>query len=210
MTHAMGIGMEAVSREEFDRLEEYFRSRGSACLIDLCPMADESVISEVMSRGYQIIEFNNLMLRRLTDADILSGADGVTVVGEDRREQWCRVVMQGFSGLQEVSEEEVATMMALPTMGTILLAELNGSTVGGAAMGLQQGIALLYGDATLVAARGQGTQQALIRRRLSMAREAGCEWAMATVIPGSGSHRNYERCGFELFYMRVNVKREWA
>ena len=120
------------------------------------------------------------------------------------------MVMQGFSGLQEVSEEEVATMMALPTMGTILLAELNGSTVGGAAMGLQQGIALLYGDATLVAARGQGTQQALIRRRMSMAREAGCEWAMATVIPGSGSHRNYERCGFELFYMRVNVKREWS
>jgi GNAT superfamily N-acetyltransferase len=202
--------MEAVAPEEFDRLEEYFRSRGSACLIDLCPMADESVICEVMSRGYQIIEFNNLMLRRLSDSDVGGADDGVAAVGEARREEWCRVVMQGFSGLQEVGEEEVAAMMALPSMGTILLAERDGRPVGGAAMGLQQGIALLYGDSTLVAARGRGVQQALIRRRLSMAREAGCEWAMATVIPGSGSHRNYERCGFELFYMRVNVKREFA
>ncbi len=38
---------------------------------------------------------------------------------------------------------------------------------------------------------------------------AGCDLAAATVIPGSASHRNYDRCGFQLVYMRVNVIREW-
>jgi len=32
---------------------------------------------------------------------------------------------------------------------------------------------------------------------------------MVSVLPGSGSHRNYERAGFELIYMRVNLMREF-
>jgi hypothetical protein len=32
---------------------------------------------------------------------------------------------------------------------------------------------------------------------------------MTTVLPGSGSHRNYERAGFQLIYMRVNLIREF-
>lgn len=39
------------------------------------------------------------------------------------------------------------------------------------------------------------------------AARAGCDLAMASVLPGSGSHRNYERGGFQLVYMRVNVSR---
>ena len=69
LTHALGIGMNgAVSDEEFDRLEAFFRERGSPSLIDLCPMADLSVIEQVTRRGYKLIEFNNLMLKRLAHA----------------------------------------------------------------------------------------------------------------------------------------------
>jgi GNAT superfamily N-acetyltransferase len=75
-------------------------------------------------------------------------------------------------------------------------------------MSIRGGVALLFGDATLPEARGRGVQQALIGHRLRLASEAGCEWAMASVLPGSGSHRNYERMGFGLAYMRVNVMRE--
>jgi hypothetical protein len=36
MTHAMGIGMNGpVSEEQFERLEAFYRERGSSCLIDL-------------------------------------------------------------------------------------------------------------------------------------------------------------------------------
>ena len=44
MTHADGHrhGYGAVAEEEFERLETFYRERGSSCLIDLCPMADDS------------------------------------------------------------------------------------------------------------------------------------------------------------------------
>jgi hypothetical protein len=32
---------------------------------------------------------------------------------------------------------------------------------------------------------------------------------MVSVLPGSLSHRNYERAGFELIYTRVNLQREF-
>ena len=51
MTHALGIGMRpGVSTAEMERLEAFYRERKSACLIDLCPLADDSVISFVQSR----------------------------------------------------------------------------------------------------------------------------------------------------------------
>src|SRR3954468_10675519 len=46
MTHAMGIGMSgSVPEEELARLESFYAERGSSCLIDLCPMAHDSVIA---------------------------------------------------------------------------------------------------------------------------------------------------------------------
>jgi GNAT superfamily N-acetyltransferase len=75
-------------------------------------------------------------------------------------------------------------------------------------MNIHQGAVAFFGDATLRSFRGRGVQSALIARRARLARDAGCDLAVACVIPGSGSHRNYERLGFQLVYMRVNVMRE--
>jgi len=55
--------------------------------------------------------------------------------------------------------------------------------------------------------RGRGFQSALIAERLRQAARNGCDLAMASVLPGSLSHRNYERAGFQLIYMRVNLMR---
>jgi GNAT superfamily N-acetyltransferase len=77
------------------------------------------------------------------------------------------------------------------------------------AMGLAGGVALFTGDATLPEARGRGLQLKLIRARLLAAQRDGCDLAVASVLPGSVSHRNYERAGFQLVYMRVNLMRQF-
>ena len=77
-------------------------------------------------------------------------------------------------------------------------------------MGIRDATALFYGDATLPSARRQGWQSAFIRCRLAAAQQQGSDLAMASVLPGSGSNRNYERAGFQLIYMRVNLMREFA
>lgn len=212
MTHALGIGMSGpVSSDEFDRMEEFFRSRGSASLIDLCPLADATVVEQVMGRGYRVIEFNNLMLRPVEAVDAeyeLPAPLGVTCATEDRYAEWCRLVMRGFSGVVDMPDEAVEVLLNLRSVGDSFFGEISGEPRGAAAMAMHDRMGMLFGDSTLTEARGQGLQTALIRHRVALAARAGCDYAMACVVPGTASHRNYERCGFRLFYMRVNVQRD--
>jgi GNAT superfamily N-acetyltransferase len=204
VSHAVGIGMNgAVSAAEFDELEEFFRSRGAACAIDLCPMCDLTVLEQVQRRGYRIAEFNNLMVRGVVYSDRWLEAAGAAQTSDHAT--WSRIVACGFSGLEEPPPEMLGTMGSLETFGEMFVVGED----AGAAMSERHGVALLYGDATLTAARGRGAQGALIRARLARAAEWNCQWAMACVVPGTGSHRNYERAGFQLAYMRVNVMREF-
>jgi GNAT superfamily N-acetyltransferase len=204
MTHALGIGMGPVTKEEFDRLEAFFFDHGGDCLIDLCPMADVTVIEEVVKRGYQVIEFNNLMLREVLvgDAKCSVPADlRVRRVGPEQSLEWRRTVARGFSNLDEPPPDLVDLMASLDSFGEAYLAD-----GGGGAMAVRDGIAMMFGDATVPEARNRGIQSALIRARLARAVALHADLAMVTVIPGTGSHRNYERAGFTLAYMRVNLK----
>lgn len=208
MTHALGIGVSGpVSVEEMERMEAFFRKRGSACLIDLCPLADTSVIAYVQSHPYRITEFNNVMVRRIHTEDVFEPVSGVRLVPAEEMGTWARVVSEGFSEAMPVTDE-MMKMMTETCGGSQCWLAGDGTPVAAAAMGIFESVALFYGDATLMSARRQGWQSAFIRRRLAAAQEQGCDLAVACVLPGSGSHRNYERAGFQLIYMRVNLMRE--
>jgi GNAT superfamily N-acetyltransferase len=213
MTHAMGIGMSGpVEEPEFDRMEGFFRTRGSPSLIDLCPMADPTLIRYVQERAYRVIEFNNILVCGLEPGDpfpALPPRLSVQKVRPEQDELWSRLVARGFLEKDDVPDEFLAMMSSVRGIADAFLAFLDGQPAGGGAAGARQGLASFYGDSTLVAARGQGIQRALIEHRLAHFARTGCDLAAATVIPGSASHRNYDRCGFQLIYMRVNLMREW-
>ncbi len=203
LTHAMGCGLSGpVSADEIERLEAFFFTRGSECLIDLCPMADLGLVQAVIDRGYSIIEFNNLLVRKLTPADGEWSFVGTHIepVVEATRIEWINLVADSFEAPAEL-------LSNVPVYGDTLLVRLGGMPAAAAGMATEDGVALLFGDATLQGSRGLGLQSGLIRERVARAARAGCDLAMACVLPGSGSHRNYERAGFQLFYMRVNIKR---
>jgi GNAT superfamily N-acetyltransferase len=205
----MGIGMRgAVPEEELERMELFFRDRGSSCVIDLCPMADTSVIAFIQSRPYRVIEFNNVMARRIAPDEIFEPVEGVRPIGEGELAHWSRVISEGFSEYMPVSKPMVDLMSATcKDVHCWFAGEYE--PVGGAAMAVQEGVALFSGDAILQPARRQGWQSRLIRERLAGAQRLGCQLASTTVLPGSASHRNYERAGFQLIYMRVNLMREF-
>ncbi len=209
MTHVMGMGLgAAVSIGELEEMENFFRDRGSACLIDLCPLADPVVLEFVGMRPYRVIEFNNVLARRIARDESFEATRGITPVPEGHLGEWSRVVSEGFSEHMPVSDEMVELMSATCKAPRCWFAGEDGP-VGGAAMGIENGVALFYGDSILPAARGRGWQAALIRERLAAAQRDGCDLAMVSVLPGSLSHRNYERAGFELIYTRVNLQREF-
>ena len=58
---------------------------------------------------------------------------------------------------------------------------------------------------TLPAYRRQGVHAALIRARMVVASEAGCDLVVVHTVPGAPSQRNVLRAGFQLLYTTVEV-----
>ena len=210
LTHALGIGMHGpVEEAEFDRLEDFFRSRASAVVIDLCPLSDASVHQLIQQRGYRVIEFNNVLARQLSPSDVFPApCEGLTVrrALPEEGETWARVVASGFTELEQPPSEFVDMFRPAPEL-ECFLGYGGGEALAGAALCRGSGVAALFGAATVARGRGRGFQSALIAERLRQAARNGCDLAMASVLPGSLSHRNYERAGFQLIYMRVNLMR---
>ena len=91
------------------------------------------------------------------------------------------------------------------------LARIDGRVVGGCCGRIipEARIAALYGTATLSAFRNRGVQSALIERRLHEAALAGCEYAVVSTQPATGSQRNMERRGFRLAYTKLVMTHEF-
>ena len=209
LTHAVGLGMHGPLRtEDMDWIEEFYRARGAAVSVELCPLADVSVIDLLGDRGYQLTEFNNVLVRPLAEtAPGSSGAVRRACANEERL--WAHTVGCGFLEKDELNAEEVEVGRAIWHMpdAHCFLAFSNDRTAAGAAMSMHAGLATLFADATLLGYRGAGWQSALIRERLCAAIAAGCDLATATTMPGGVSQRNYERNGFHVAYTKAVLVR---
>src|SRR5882672_12969924 len=61
-TQAVGIGLDGpVSDEEFERLENFYRSRAEPVRVETCPLADASLLGHFGTRNYRVTEFSNVM-----------------------------------------------------------------------------------------------------------------------------------------------------
>jgi GNAT superfamily N-acetyltransferase len=209
LTHAVGIGMSApVAEAELDRIEQFYHSRGVPCAIDLCPLADEGLIRMIQSRGYFVTELNNVLARRIQPGEQFAADTRIRRMEAGEQSLWSRVILCGFADRDEPAEETAEPLLSPSPEIHYFLAEQDGCAAGGAAVGIRAGVSWMVGDATLPRARGRGLQQALIAARLALAAGCGCDLAAVAVVPGTSSHRNYVRSGFELVYMRVCVARE--
>jgi len=207
MTHAIGMGLRGEVRvEELVHLESFFTDRGSACIVDLCPLAHASVHFYFQTRPYRLAECNNVMAREIAADESFEVPPGVRRIGAAEYTEWSSIVCQAFSEQMPVTDEAIAMMSATCKASEAWIAGA-GEPVAASAMDIHDDVAHLYGDATLPSARRAGWHSALIRSRLAAAQQRGCRIAMASVLPGSQSHRNYEHAGFRLLYMRVTLVR---
>jgi hypothetical protein len=139
MTQAIGVGMNgAVDAAELERIEAFFHSRGSAAIIDLCTLADPTLLGMIHERGYGVREITNVLVRRLDpDEEFPALGPGVKVepVAAHQYPAWTRVVMQGFAGQDDVPEEQVAMMASLDPWPEAFFGLWEASQSAGAAMG---------------------------------------------------------------------------
>ena len=212
ITQAVGLGLNgAVSKEEFDRLEEFYFSRNEPVRVETCPLADGSLIEHYRERGYYVSEFSNVMVRPVEKPGPLAIPAEIEIqrMADGEIDLWTLTVAQGFAEHFPVSQEllDVMRLFASGKNAECYLARIEGKVAGGATLAARGRIAGLFGASTLPAFRKRGVQTALLETRMARAAELGCELAMSLAQPGSASQRNITRQGFRTLYTRVKFER---
>lgn len=216
ITQAVGLGLDGpVSEEEFDRLEEFYRSRREPVRVETCPLADPSLIELFGKRSYRVTEFTNVMARPVAAGERWPApSPGVTIekCGPELIDLWTMTVSQGFAEHYAVTQEllDVMHMFALGSGTECYLARADGKVAGGATLSMRGDVAGLFGASTLPAFRNRGVQTALLHTRLERAAAAGCDVAVSLARPGSVSQRNIVRQDFRVLYTRVKFEKDIA
>jgi GNAT superfamily N-acetyltransferase len=210
----VGMGLYGeVTSEDMDRVETFFRSRGVSSTIVVSPLADMSLLRLLGQRGYGVAEFNSVLIRKIKAEEPFPPPADIAIerVTPETVSPWMHAIAEGFAQNIPVAEEVFGAFASLP--GDLsFLARIEDMVVGGCGGRIipEARIAALFGTATLPAFRNRGVQSALIERRLHEAALAGCEYAVVSTQPASGSQRNMERRGFRLAYTKLVMRREWS
>jgi len=220
LSQAQGLGLhEPVVGDDLERMERFFRDRGTATQIEVASLADPSLLGALSVRGYLIAEQTHSLvcpLKRGTlreqpiDRSTSVGTVEIVRVGSDGLEQWVDVVLRCFfEGAESPppSLREGAIAMSMVPGFTAWLARVDGQPAGGGSLMIHDGLALICGDGTLPSYRHRGVQTVLLQARLAHAVSSGCELAAICTQPGSGSQRNAERQGFQVVYARTMLIR---
>ncbi|MFT7868145.1 MULTISPECIES: GNAT family N-acetyltransferase [Amycolatopsis] len=202
-----GLGFAGLP-EGLDEVEAAFAERGAPVQVELCQLADPAVGAFLTARGYRLESYENVLGRRIGNSGFPAG---VRACRDDELETWLSAVAeaslvadeQGVPSHEDFPRDLLVN--ALRDMAGVrrYLATRDGEFAGGASFRVTDGIAQFSGAATLPAHRRRGVQTALLRARLAAAAEAGCDLAVVTTQPGSKSHQNAQRQGFDLLYARA-------
>jgi GNAT superfamily N-acetyltransferase len=214
---AVGLGLNGpVSRDEVERIEEFYRSRGGPAQVDVCPYTDLGFIEMLKTRGYLMTELNNVLYRKLSsDLEQKTIASGFRVEpgSPEKAEVFADIVCHSFFREGDIPPKMKGWLVALfqfPGAMTFL-ATVDGHAVGSSAGQIiaERNMIALFGDGTLPEYRGRGIQTATIHARLCHAAAAGCDLAVVVTQGGSSSQRNYERAGFRVAYSKATMVKEW-
>ena len=174
-----------------------------------------SLLEIARKRAYQIAELNNVLVRKLNPAETFPPGPAGFTIRPGRSEEalaFSAIVRENFfpdGGEPPGFGEMLAPMFAFS--GTItFVAEADGKLVAtGAGLIIHDHkIVGLYGAATLKPYRGRGLQTAILQRRLEVAVQAGCEYAVIVTQGGTTSMRNAERLSFTLAYSKATLIKE--
>jgi len=216
VNRAIGLGMDQpVGAEAIDAVEAFYRRHACSPRIDLCPLADRSLVDALGPRGYAISRVFNAYVRGIGPAEPVTPVPDVTVAeaGPDDAEDWAQAVTQGFLGRDAVAEDDPALLLSRLTIVRpgvrAFLARIGGVPVGGAAMDLHDGLAVLYSASTRLGFRTRGVHRALLGARLAAAAAAGADHACLIGPPGSRTERAAGELGFRHAYTRMVMVREW-
>ncbi|WP_433219127.1 GNAT family N-acetyltransferase [Dactylosporangium sp. CS-047395] len=209
-----GLGFAELPTEaELDDVERWFAAAGSPVQAEVATLADPAVAELLTGRGYRLVGCENVLGCVPSPRPAVPGVDIHQVSSAAALREWLDVVAdavmvddtQGVPSHESFARDTVVTAMLDMARAGLrhYLARRDGVAAGGASLRMAGGVAQLTGAATLPAHRRRGVQQALLAARLRDAAAEAAELATITTQPGSKSHENAQRQGFDLLYTRL-------
>ena len=196
LTTMKGAG-EHLSVSDLDEIESFFRDHHAATVtIEMAPWVSQETGLILGERDYVLADQEDVVARSS------GGAPSGTMPRAEAMpwQAWIEI-MRRTSDLPDESPTEALVSAAAQLTNAQLFGVREGDRWIACAQSVSYDDVVIFGnDGTLPEARRRGAQTALIEARLE-ALPAG-RLVMAEVAPGSGSERNYLRCGFEIAYAR--------
>ena len=207
VNRAIGLGLDApVTPSDMEAIEEFYAIRQTTPSIDLCPLADASLLPLLRARGYLIERhYSVLFLPLPAELPPPNPAIRIARTAPDQADLWINTVGRGFDASDHASTDAIRLLTPNFYGGNshCYLAWMGNAPVGGGGMYPHANVVELGGASTLLEQRMQGVQSALIRQRLTDAHALGCDLAIVLTTPGTASQRNLQRRGFHLAYTKT-------
>jgi ribosomal protein S18 acetylase RimI-like enzyme len=200
------IGLRAGHEAQIAPLVSWYRDHGVKPAFEMVPgHYDESLGRELARLGFFQSRFHVSLIGKpagAVRADDQVAIEPVTDAGS--MEAYLDAYVAGW----QIGEEAHAQFKAnvrpwLDQPGwSLYVGRANGQPAAAATLYLHDGVGYLADAATDPDFRGQGFQSALLRRRIRDAGAAGADLVFSGATPFSTSHRNMERAGMRVQFVR--------
>jgi hypothetical protein len=204
ITQTFGLGLYA--DPDLDKLEAFFHKRDAPVNHEVSPLAGIPLADTLAQRGYRPIEFTSVMYQPIVPHAPTAATVTTRLLHPGEEDLWCRVSAEGWTAEHPEYTEFLVEMgqVIASTEGVLaFFAHLDGKPIAAAVLRIHEGVALFAGASTIVGARNQGAQQALLDARMQYAAAHRCDLAMMCAAPGTASQRNAQRQGFQIAYTRT-------
>ncbi|WP_422657131.1 GNAT family N-acetyltransferase [Paenibacillus sp. EC2-1] len=200
-------GIRSTDIPYIDDMIRFYQSKGRKIQIEIVPsMVDQGLLEVLSEKGLYHAGFHTSMYMEL-ELGIPEEEHSIEIqpIKCDEFEKYAAVHCEG-TGLPPQGIDPVArnneVLYARPGW-TFFMAYVEHKPAAVGVMYIKNGIASLTFAATIPDHRSKGLQQALLRRRLAKAIEEKCRLAVSQCSFLSQSHRNMERTGMKLGYVRT-------
>lgn len=210
-THGFGTLPNQHDESLLAEIESFFKKKNCSSILSVASVAPQEVLRLLYNREYRITAFRNMYVYSGYGNPKSEKEDTSIEIQEasspSRKKVWLKVVADSFAGKELEQPDPISLGQSVKRGNRFFVAYLNGVPAGASALYVDRRFARLGGMGTLAQFRGHGIQQAMIRHRMNLAFNLGCDLIISDTQPGNRSQRNLERCGFKLAYVRGIYRR---
>ncbi len=198
-------GLRAGLERHIAPLVEWYRQAEATTNFEIVPGIDDEALGRELARfGYFQADFHaSLICEPDADADA-----GDTSVEQVTTAEAMEVFLDAYIAGREIPDGDGFKANVRPWLGLpgwrLYLARADGVPAAAGILFLHDNIGYCADAATDPAFRGRGLQSALLRRRIADASRADAEFVCSGANYLSTSHRNMERVGMRVQFVRAN------